>query len=884
MGTQKFFDNLSNQVVSESGILPSAEYRQRMQTLIAQHMSSRTPEQLYQMLARLVPVAPRRFTAEEQAARRQRSEQVREAVIDDTLWNRMSTSAPIGPIYHTLLDRSGTEEARRYNEQLTALFRPRSSQELAQYRQERIEAHVRDGMTQQQAEQTAQDEIDSLPARRGTALLEALSRYERLTSQQLEEMSDPNLPGEQLAQNYRELHHGSTMIMELDAMLRGNDIALTEEQRARVTALQNRQQEFAKADISLINISNPYHEYMDINDLLLLDDTALSAQYAPDDNFSEYIGDLPLLKNCMIMQRETAVKQFLSQQLGITGDDVRMTKADPAAYAQQDADLMDLQDGAIVAVEQGDQACILFADHAPGSTGVITDRPGRLFDNRLNEDMNALIDQLDRADPPLLRSSREFKNMKKQLETLGKMGALGDRPTPYQREQMQRQLETLQQAAADYLATKGEQGKNQREQRRMDVASAIQQFTAHKLEQLGLVAKSQNTLTLDQQRERAAWGGLRTGETAQQKRSEPYAWLENQCAAYPEDMAALKGAAADSIQNLRAAEARYQQDLSERRYDTTSNYKHCRNVIGSMALMELLRQERSQTPEGQTGPLAQHLAADKDRASRLAEDLGKRLISQAAQRGLISSTALKNDNMADFELEHDDVRRLMDSFDPQKLPAGLLADEQARAAERDAQEKAQAAAREREQLLRQAPPIAPLVHQQGMHSMQCMRAAGSPLSPKIFASDMETGLFGSTRFDALCEQGEHQLAATAGREMLRDMVLYDMLVQERVGRGKNSEPGPMETLVFSEDGLSRLRQAVETSKEFAPLAAEDMNKPRMKELLTARAPQKVAQQLLQTVKAAARQAEIGAQQQRRQGDPEKQLQPPQSRQPAAPSK
>lgn len=914
--------------------LPMEERKQQWREQ-AGYMPDQPISKLHELIAEhCKDYAPTKFSKQEQEQRRHRSERMREALLENIV--DQHTDLPnMSRWSKRLLDPRGTEQAKRFNERVQALFNTPSNPTLEQYRTKTPEEIRLLHKMRQEGKTVSMNDIDLRPQLRGELLMEIVNQYAQMTPDELAQMANPNLSDEQLVQNFHTLQHASLLMLELDSLVKDPSISLTDEQKQQLHTLRKRQPDFANPRECLLNMANPYYQYLDLDDIRLIDASKIASDprmdtYNPHEkqecnNLYNFISDISLFQFARIEAAENELLRF-----GMSKDQDPIARAsfktreqlnqdDVLEIVEEEPTIGEIQCGEVLAFEQGDKACILYADRARGSTRVISDRPGRLFDQSLAEDISALSTQLEDADPALLISSREFKDMKKALKAFSQFGALGDHPTPYQREKMEKELKKLQESTEKYLSTKGPTGKNEREQKRMDAANAIKDFAAHKLQHLGLVEKSQNTLTLEQQREKQAWTGQREGESvaqarerqreenmqrmAQQKETEaqrikiaaqrqndPYGWLEQQFASYPETLQSLQGAVKYDIEKLRKTDNRYEINPSDEKINPAKNYVYGRTVIGNMVLMEMLQTERERTPQGQTGPLLQYCQTSFENKEELVQRLGERAIQQQAKHGDITLASQEYEGVQYPLLAYPDLRKMIQTFDPKPFSYDFLKEEQQRAqeglneyAEKQKQQEERLQSEQEQQILRDAPPVSPSV------IAQCMRsenASGLRLRD-FFISNMQDGPFESTRFDALCEQGQNELAHTVGKEMLRDMIVFDMAVQERIGRGKDSPSGPVETMLLHDKGRQQLQNAVEHSKEFVELTTENLNKVRIRELLTGQAPRKVAQQMLQNVKTAGRQAATSApsvSKQREQNAPVRQAQAPQSRQPIVPLK
>lgn len=104
-------------------------------------------------------------------------------------------------------------------------------------------------------------------------------------------------------------------------------------------------------------------------------------------------------------------------------------------------------------------------------------------DEQMKKTMSDLTMGLEKADPWYINSSREFKNVQKNLETLQKeWKKLGPNPTEYQLNTMSQKVEALQKAASAYINKKLDNGEksredlNDRERQRVEAVEAVRDF------------------------------------------------------------------------------------------------------------------------------------------------------------------------------------------------------------------------------------------------------------------------------------------------------------------------------------------------------------------------------------------------------------------------
>lgn len=120
------------------------------------------------------------------------------------------------------------------------------------------------------------------------------------------------------------------------------------------------------------------------------------------------------------------------------------------------------------------------------------------LDKSTQQALPDLVKGLDKADPLLVRSSKEYKNVQAQVEKLQKeWKKLGPNPTQYQRDKMGQQMEALAASANAYLNKKlagkdvddpdSLEGLNDLEKKRVAAVKSVKDFAEQQLSSLGLL-------------------------------------------------------------------------------------------------------------------------------------------------------------------------------------------------------------------------------------------------------------------------------------------------------------------------------------------------------------------------------------------------------------
>lgn len=840
-----------------------------------------------------------RYSSAERAQRRARSEQVREAVFDFVVSTRQrGENVHVRRQYGSLWETESADNPSAHNEELARLFSSDTAQERA-FEQETMQEYMSHGMSQEDASQAAKQYIAS---RRGEIVMNAfVERFALL--EHLDELTDENLPPEQLAQNYKAITAAWESAFEAENILKDVDsgyLMVTDAQKQLVRQMQQQQDLFVDAREKLNNMSNPVYEFLDIRQLNYYDLDRFDSAYegtmeeiGVKDALSNFVQDFSIVYSGRTIRIADAYDQTL-EAYGIVPVEARVVAEDLTGVKESQATSFDLLNNKTITMERDDLAVIL-SRVSPDSDELTAETPGRLFDQFLTAKNKMLTKELEDADPAFLRSSKEFKAMKESLRHVNKLAPLGDSPSQRDIDRARREFSALLRSSKEYRATKGEAGKNDREQARIDVAEKLKAYAEMKLGQLNTIEKAQNTLekyrgmTLDQIREK-----IQAEKPQAQAEAEVLNSLKNDPASrevlgefnqdrmgrqfedeslrrkYPIDWLKLKidhyrnveggmDVLADSARPF-SVKVTYTLGKDAPQDSLVPDAAPLATVAGSLIAMEMICMERKAlNAPGVPGPLETLLTGEQSK--QLAQELGER--------------AIKLDTKKDLsELNVGDFIRFTDTFQINHLAAALSGDFR------------QKHAQELENGCQFTQKLATAYRD----AIKPMRGEQLDRSEQAFLDFTNKQILGHAKeYDELIAAAGGDPSAEmdssakmVGTSLLQNCVIHSMVQLERESLGKNG-PGNLEKMVQDPQKLPTLWKAVQSAPDFQKLMEEKLFRlgetPAMDTILKfmeQKEPQRIAKDLLQQAVKARQSAQTAPakQPQRQQDAPVKQPQQP----------
>ena len=361
--------------------------------------------------------------------------------------------------------------------------------------------------------------LTGTPREKAIAVLEAINSVQD-ELKRLEDLPLSTITDQQIAENFESLFKMGQVTEQLEALANNNNLAFTPEERKWLVGLEQR---YGAAGFSTFNraevIASPYYELFPSERFSGMDILDLTERLGDDVGFrftSDYLmsGVNP---NFTLISTQWQNEIENHEMRGYTADQIVWMDQDgqkleldrTGAVPRPPAD--ELRMGRPLVAQYPDGQIKVFTGSMNGDDfGMRTQGPEALVDRDIKKSLGDLSRKLDAAQPILMfTGSKEFKNVRSAMEKVQKnLQTLGSHPTPYQEEQLRKQMEELEKVSQAYLTYKGtEEGKNDREQKRIDAVKAVRDFAKRKLVQLDLVEQN-----IPDAREAEALGDLKKGK------------------------------------------------------------------------------------------------------------------------------------------------------------------------------------------------------------------------------------------------------------------------------------------------------------------------------------------------------------------------------------
>ena len=361
--------------------------------------------------------------------------------------------------------------------------------------------------------------LTGTPREKAIAVLEAINSVQD-ELKRLEDLPLSTITDQQIAENFESLFKMGQVTEQLEALANNNNLAFTPGERKWLVGLEQR---YGAAGFSTFNraevIASPYYELFPSERFSGMDILDLTERLGDDVGFrftSDYL-----------VSRVNPNFTLISAQWQneIENHEMRGYTADQIVWMDQDGQKLELDRTGAVPRPPDDELRMgrpLVAQYPDGQIkvftgsmngddfGMRTQGPEALVEQDMKKSLDDLSRKLDAAQPILMfTGSKEFKNVRSAMEKVQKnLQTLGSHPTPYQEEQLRKQMEELEKVSQAYLTYKGtEEGKNDREQKRIDAVKAVRDFAKRKLVQLDLVEQN-----IPDAREAEALGDLKKGK------------------------------------------------------------------------------------------------------------------------------------------------------------------------------------------------------------------------------------------------------------------------------------------------------------------------------------------------------------------------------------
>ena len=481
-----------------------------------------------------------------------------------------------------------------------------------------------------------------------------------------------------------------------------------------------------------------------------------------------------------------------------------------------------------VAYELEDRVVILSSSQSVKDGFITKDAPETLFNHKLDGTAKFVGDAFKKANRWYTGNNNGYETIGHKFEQACGEGALAHGCKKEDLERVQKSYQELQDAAAHYLAQKGNDLKRGLETQRVEAAREMQKFAQMKLNELDLVGKAIRTLDqykdktreeirAETARENASpkYANYIKAEVPKAQEEAPVKWLNSQydtlyaggLTSHLREDTDVSAVANNALGQLADAKEPY----AERMKDTIIN------MAGAMIVLEAIRQERSRlSAPGQPGPLES--TYNKPKGQRNLKELKEQLQAYGKQ-AIRSVTGKEADQLDSGDLEkflkkfnqRDYVQNVNEqcgiSILEQKLTGRYVNSVTPERSEMldDHEIKLQEFARTN--ILEPAK--------------KCMDAPDAPIDP------------------------------ANARKLLSSCVLHSMIQMERAGN-KSKEPGLLEGKLVSAEGVEELRQRIERSEPFKNMmdaAARDgvLYSHDIADLMEKNVPQATAKKAMQKV-------------------------------------
>lgn len=359
-----------------------------------------------------------------------------------------------------------------------------------------------------------------------------------------------------------------------------------------------------------------------------------------------------------------------------------------------DANEHRLYEGIPVALEKNDRVIILTPNQSDGMGGVTVDKPESLYNYGLKKEFSTFTKRLKDADPLLLKSSSQYKEMQKSLAEIGKLAELQPGQSTAK---AYLKFQKLLNSTEIYLRHKedgvmDDDDRSSIELRRVKAARDLRKFALAKLKELELTNQARATLNKykdmdpEARKEALAAEDARAKELKQraaadkaarkareEQEAAPLDWFEKQMKT-PDRVASLPKAFQDAfaiqIKQLKNELVPDTDDTSEHFYEDFSTYQQqlptqLAHTLGGMIAAELILQERKDYDMGEPGPLETFFSRNNDNSNEnsplyqallfLGEDALKKALKKADPK--------KNfDHIESLTLDEREVKKLLENF------------------------------------------------------------------------------------------------------------------------------------------------------------------------------------------------------------------------------
>ncbi len=451
---------------------------------------------------------PFKFTEEERAERKAKSEAVRNVIIEKVFSS--ADSSTIERWHKSLLksvpgdaDKNTRSEIEKYNEEVKKLFAKdpevREENEAALYAEER---NKNPNLTQDKFK-------EEISQRRKKIVIDALNESVASLDTMMT-MLDETLTADELVKNVKAISRAADIINETEKYLNEAQTenplyTLSDEERSRLADLKNNIDKTGVANAKMGLIANPCFEYLDINAMMDYELQSLAGGGMDDDGYEFYYSgytekreakDPGHCKNIIKTEHDNLVDFFAEM-----GGFENLYKFHAAEYILQENRMADnyelrLADGTEVEPNKVKDVINEISNSGENTAPYVFRKDNRavivqnidgvarqvepevLINYRLEEQLDGLEEQMNAADPWYHKSSKLFKNMRKAFDEVKGVNPI--QPN----EDIKAKYAKLLEKTNDYLTNRNNKGSNDKWTKlHVGMAEELKKYAETKLEQ-----------------------------------------------------------------------------------------------------------------------------------------------------------------------------------------------------------------------------------------------------------------------------------------------------------------------------------------------------------------------------------------------------------------
>ncbi len=641
------------------------------------------------------------FSRAERARRREASAAVRQAQIKLTAWNHefypelKSLSRLYGSLYAP--DFAMPAGQKNHNEEIELLFNEQGTNWEEYYNTKAAELKGSRAYAGKTDDEIKAQIKENLSRRRGKIVMEAMrDAYD--VYQNLDALTDPSLPPEELAANYLRIQRANKIVPDAEKYLVDVDrgfLRLSDDGRDRklLSSLSRASvgNALASASGKLGMIANPFYEQFDINTVLSNDLSSYFPDYLWTENgarlpdwLQDKIDRQPEFKHYAAAKVNDSFTEFLTDgnvnagSIQLSMQTMRKDIIKDFGFEQHNAVVFrENYEGGVkpldqpVAYEQGDRVIVIQRKSVADVPSIM--HPESLFNYSRRGTGAALSKALLDTDPWYVRNKRQFRELKSAMRAVNDQPPLKPDFTAEDIEAAKRRYEALYRAGREYLAHRERRldrthRQNDRETARSEAAAKIMIHAKDKLKQLELVSKAKATLeryrgrSPEEIREATAaenrtpqMRGMIAAKDARERMQNPAVWFKR---VFSDNVRLPSGLSNTMSTNLSLLKQKWtDQNWLQSEIPGVSKTDLIEKSVGGVIASELILQERQTlAPDQKEGPL-EKLFSDNRQIVNYTKELGSAALKLYALRNQRDPNQLER-------LSHDDLVMFLQNFDP----------------------------------------------------------------------------------------------------------------------------------------------------------------------------------------------------------------------------